>query len=1055
MISRYLYLLLLFLAMGKEAAAQTLSGKVVAESGPLKGASISVNGTAKAQTDVAGSFSIGLPKLPFQLKISSLGYEAIDTLINDMPRSPLWFNLKLAVAQLAEVKVSTGYQQLSAEKLAGSYDVISNQRFNEQVSTNVLQRLEGIASSLSVDRKTNSPSINIRGINTLNGQRGALIILDNFPYEGDIDNINPNDVENITILKDAAASSIWGARAANGVIVITTKKGQYGQNIKINYNANVSVSAKPNLHYISRMSTSDFIDLEMFLFEKGQYASLENPTSSAPLTPLVELLIAKRDGKISLAEADAQLTTWRTLNNIDNYTDHFYRTGLNRQYALGLSGGEQKQWWSASVGYDQNSSNLNATYNRLNLSFKNGYRPVKNLELGIAAHYTNSARHSGQLEYNQIRATNGDLPPYVNFVDAQGNSLPVMNQYRNAYLNTFTGINQLLDWNYYPAEEALLSPNKAKLQDLMLNLNANYQWQGFSAELRYQYGRQTSINEQFYEGDSYYTRNLVNTLTQVNGTTVVRPIPLGTIYDYGNNIYTRNLLRGQLGYKNTFVQKHEINVFAGAELRDEHSLNDSFRRYGYDEVLGSSVAMDFANNYPRFFGSGQTSIANNTNQSYGTDRFVSLYANAAYTYLNKYTLTASARRDASNLFGLNVNDQWNPFWSVGASWQLSRENFLKWKTDHLKLRASYGVSGNINPAMAAVTTITYSSTSTFTRQPITNYKNFSNPELRWENTYMLNMGLDFTLLNQRLKGSLEYYHKKGMDLFGLAEIDATAGIGNTMTRNVAAMKGSGIDLNLQWQHTTGVLKWQSDINFSTNRDEVTAYYLLTNPGNLLLVGTNRISGQVGKPVYGLYSYQWGGLDGQTGNPIGYVNGQPSTDYAYITATARTPDEMVYQGRIMPSYFGALGNTLSYKGLSLSFRFSAKFGYVFRRSTINYTNLIGSRQGHGDYALRWQKPGDERHTQVPSFIYPNSAVRNAFYEYSEASAEKGDHIRLQYVNLAYAAFKQSKYKSLQNLQLFAAGNQLGILWAANKHGLDPDYSSLPPTPIWSFGIKGTL
>ena len=1053
MVRRYLLLLLLSMAIG--AQAQLLKGKVTADNEALKGASILVDGVAKAQSDEAGFFSLQVQKVPFRLSVRHMSYVPLDTMISSLPKAPLLLRMQLAIAQLEAVKVSTGYQQVSAEKLAGSYDVIGNERYQEQVGSNVLERLEGVASSLSVDRKTNKPSINVRGISTLNGERGALIVVDNFPYEGDIDNLNPNDIAHVTILKDAAASSIWGARAANGVIVITTKRGQYGQKVKVNYNANVSLLAKPDLNDVSRMSTSDFIDMEMFLFDKGQYASLESPSSTVPLTPVVELLIAKRDGKISAAEANAQIAMLRQQNNINNYTDHFYRVGVNRQYAIGLSGGEQKQWWSTSVGYDQNNSNLNATFDRLNLSLKNGFRPTKNLELVIGAYYTHSKRHSGQLEYSQIRATNGSLPPYVNFVDEQGSALAVMNQYRAAYLNSFTGIKQLLDWNYYPAEEALLSPNTVKLHDLMLNFNAKYQWRGFSAQVLYQYGRQTTVNEQFYEGNSYYTRNMINALTQVSGGTVKRPIPLGTIYDYANNQYSRHHLRGQLEYQNTFAQRHELNVFAGAELRDEFSLNDSFRRYGFDKLFGSSVSVDFASNYPRFLGGGSIPIANNTNQYYATDRYVSLYANAGYTYLNRYTLTASVRRDASNLFGLNVNDQWNPFWSVGASWHLSRESFFRWKFDDLRLRASYGVSGNVNPDMAAVTTLNNDGTSVYTQQLMTVFKNFRNPELRWENTYMFNVGADFALLNNRLTGSLEYYHKRGTDLFGLAEIDATAGIGNTMTKNVAAMKGSGIDLNLAWQHRKGVFNWQSDVNFSMNRDEITDYYLPVNQGNILLVGDNRITGQVGKPVYALYSYRWGGLDGQTGSPVGFVNGQPSSDYAYMTANARKPEEMVYEGRVMPTYFGAIGNTFIYKGLSLTVRLSTKFGYFFRRSTISYVNLVGNRRGHGDYALRWQKPGDERHTNVPSFVYPLSSARDAFYEYSEATAERGDHVRLQYINLGYAAFKQSRYTSLQNLQLFIAGNQLGMIWTANKHGLDPDYPNLPPKPIWSFGIKGTL
>ena len=1025
------------------------------EGAAAKGVNISVAGVAQAQTDEAGSFSFTIPKLPFLLGLSGIGYQSIDTLITTVPKTTLLFRLVPSVAQLNEVHISTGYQQISAEKLTGSFDVVSNQRFNQQITTNVLDRLEGLASSLSIDRKTNKPSINIRGINTLSGQRGALIILDNFPYEGDMSNINPNDVENITILKDAAASSIWGARAANGVIVITTKRGQYGQNLKITYNANVTLQAKPNLNYLKPMSSADFIDLETFLFGKGYYTSLENPTSAAPLTPVVELLIAKRDGKISATEADAQLANLRQQNNINNYTDHFYKTGVNRQYALGLTSGGQNNWWSFALGYDDNNNNLSAGFSRLNARLKHHFRPVKNLEIELGAFFTNGINRSGQMEYSSIRATNGNLPTYINFTDANGNALPVINQYRNSYLQSFTGVNQLLDWNYYPAEEALLSPRKSSLQDVMANLNAKYQLGPIAVQLLYQYGRQNTFVDQIYGSNSYYTRNLINTVTQVSGTTVKRPIPLGDIYDYGASHYNRHHLRSQLDFKKTFVLQHEVNVFAGAEMRDEGSLSDSFRRYGFDKGLGNFIAVDFANTFPRFLGGSQTSILNNSGHAYGTDRYVSLYANAAYTYEKKYTLNASVRRDASNLFGLNTNDKWNPFWSLGASWNLSKERFLNWKEDNLRLRGTYGVSGNVNPDMAALTTILNDFPSIYTQHYTTNYKNYSNPELRWENTYMLNLGLDFTLLNNKLKGSVEYYKKRGTNLFGLEQMDPTAGIGTSITKNVASMKGNGLDINLQSQLTKGAFTWQGDINFSHNRDEITDYYLVTSSATLLLFGNNRITGQVGKPVYALYSYQWGGLDPQTGNPIGMVNGQPSTDYAYITASARKPEDVIYNGAVMPTYFGAIGNTLSYGSLSLSFRFSAKFGYFFRRNTISLTNVATSRLGHSDYAKRWQKPGDEQYTNVPSFVYPLSSARSTFYENSEVTAEKGDHLRLQYVNLAYAAFGNSKFKALKNLQIFTAGNNLGILWAANKHQLDPDYLSIPPTATWSFGIRGSL
>lgn len=1042
-------------------AQQVINGKVYALPGnkALQGATLQIkNQNVSVQSSNNGQFQLRPSTWPVHLLVSHIGYKSIDTLLNTIDAKELVFLLSPIENLLDEVQINTGYQKLPIERATGSFGLVDQNKFNEQVGTDVLSRLEMLAGSLSVDRKSSKPGIAIRGLSTINGQRGALVILDNFPYEGDMNNINPNDVESITLLKDAAAASIWGARAGNGVIVITTKNGKFNKNLKIDFNSNISLLEKPDLNYLKPMLSADYIDVEQFLFDKDYYKTMELPSSSAPLTPVIELLIAKRDKKITEAYVTEQLELLRQSNSSDNYGSTFYRNGLNRQFATSMSGGSNIMWWLFSAGYDQNRDNLDAGYRRLNINIKNTWKLLKQLEMKADAYLTSSQTESGQPEYNALRAVNGALPPYTSFVNDIGNPIPVMYQYRDAYLAGINGSKQLLDWNYYPASNAQYMPSNNNLQDILANVNIKYNpLKGLNVNVFYQYGKQNRLNEQYYDKESYYTRDMVNSFSQVSGTTIKRPVPLGTIYDRNENTYKRQNIRGQVDYTQSWNNKHEITLLAGAEVRDEGIWGSNSRRYGFDEELLTSVAVDYANTYPRFLDGSSTFISNNDGMNSATNRYVSLYGNMAYTFKQRYTLSGSVRRDASNLFGLNVNDKWNPFWSAGASWNIDKEIFFDLDfINSLKLRGSYGVSGNVNPDMAAVTTIVYSSTSPFTQSPTANFKNYRNPELKWENIYMLNLGLDFNVLNNRISGSLEYFNKKGKGLFGLTALDATAGIGNSITKNVATMTGNGFDVNLQSFNLKGKLGWNTDLIFGTYKDKITDYYLVSNSASLLLTGYSNVAGVIGKPVYSLFSYQWAGLDPANGNPLGYENGNISSNYTYITASARTVNDLVYNGPIMPTFFAAIGNTVSYKNISLTFRISGKFGYYFRRNSINYTNLVATRDGHSDFVKRWQKSGDELLTNVPSFTYPISSSRDAFYTNSEATVEKGDHIRLQYINLNYQLDKQNHKKlPFKSLQVFAAANNLGIIWATNKQHLDPDYIALPPTKIISFGLKGTL
>jgi len=274
---------------------------------------------------------------------------------------------------------------------------------------------------------------------------------------------------------------------------------------------------------------------------------------------------------------------------------------------------------------------------------------------------------------------------------------------------------------------------------------------------------------------------------------------------------------------------------------------------------------------------------------------------------------------------------------------------------------------------------------------------------------------------------------------------------DTYTANTASTHTSGWDINLTTQNIERSIKWNTTVLFSAIRDKVTKYdqpltnTSITSPG-----------GVVGKSLFGVFAYKWAGLDPLTGDPQGYLNNKVSKDYTSIINNFQ-PDSLVYIGSLRPTKFGALRNDFSYRNFSLSVNITYYFGYVIRRPSVNlnYAALLSGQ--YYDYALRWQKPGDEKTTNVPSLVYPNNADRNSFYQNSEVLFDAGDHIRLQDIKLGYDLPQKIMSKAgLQRLQLYAYANNIGVIWRKNKYGLDPDTMVAPPIPFsFSFGISAAL
>jgi hypothetical protein len=337
----------------------------------------------------------------------------------------------------------------------------------------------------------------------------------------------------------------------------------------------------------------------------------------------------------------------------------------------------------------------------------------------------------------------------------------------------------------------------------------------------------------------------------------------------------------------------------------------------------------------------------------------------------------------------------------------------------------------------------------------------NNPGLSWERSYQTNIRMDFITQGNVLSGSIEYYHKKGTNLYAPIPYDYTTwGLSANITANVADMKGNGVDVVIHSLNLNSHFKWTTDFLFNYNDSRTTAYY--TNQSTLpyyLLGNGNTINPIVGKPLYAIAAYKWGGLDAQ-GNPQGYINGTRGTDYAAIDENAYEKGlesgSFRYIGPANPPVFGSLLNAFSYKGFALSFNITYKFGYYLFRPSLSYSGLVNYGTGGTDYQKRWQNPGDENKTDVPSFIYPVDESRESFYAGSEINVIKGDHIRLQFINVSWSLPGNKSGLPFRSLQFYCNVANLGILWRANKYHVDPDFTGKIPEPkTFSFGIRSNF
>lgn len=1062
-------ILLLFLLawIAGSSLAQTgngfpVQGKVIQLSDglPFPGVNVLVKGTTLGTvTDEEGKFVLNLPKGTHTLLISFIGYISQEFTLEVPLRQEVLVQLKEDAYSLSEVMVfSTGFQEIPAERATGSFVGIDQKLFNRRVSTNLLDRLEDVTPGLIFNRdRTDLPlgeSISIRGNSTIQADRNPLIVVDNMIYDGPIENINPNDVESITVLRDAAAASIWGAKAGNGVLVIRTKSGQLARPMQVNFTANITQGRAFDPFYLPQMPVSDFVDVEQRLFKEGYYEFLYESFDNQAVSPLVEDLYAHRKGKLTDSELAGRIEGYRNADVRNDLRHYLYRPSLYQQYAVNLNGGTSGYSYFFSLGYDQNQETRVAqSRDRFTLNGRQKWRVLKSKgEVELGTYLISNQSKNG---FPDI----GSLYPYDRLVDAEGNPAAVIRDHNPRFKQNAMD-RGVLDWNYRPLEEIGLSPLKRNDFETRVNFRLAYRFTpDIQLESNYQFWNQNGNQEQVFAQNSYFSRNQVNLFSQLRqGQSPLFVLPRGGIRDLANSSSQSHTWRNQLSFNKTVNEVHSITALAGIEVKDFNSEINQNRFYGYDPETGISEAVDYLGFYPRLNTGFNTQIPFVQGVSGNTDRFVSVFANSGYTYRDRYTFTVSARSDASNLYGVETNQRRVPLWSTGIGWTLSEEDGLtaSW-VDFLKLKASYGFTGNTNPAATAFTTgvLFPANTNSLVGTSWMSLLNPPNPALRWEKIKIINAGLEWDLWKGRVMGSFEAYRKEGIDLFGIQPYFPSSG-NLTVTRNYANTLTNGFDLSITGRIIQRGVSWSSTWFHSLVKEEVTRYSNVPNPQNVAFYSSGR-EGLIpepveGYPLYSIFSFASAGLDPTNGNPRGFLDGEPSSNYQAIL-NRTTLEDLVFHGSAIPTQFGAWRNQLNWKNWELSANLTYRLGYYFRRESVSYISLNRGAITHSDYTERWQKPGDELTTDIPSDPLTVNQTRSTFELVNSSRIRKGDHIRFQDIQLAYSFSKGADSKlPFESLRIYGYANNLGILWKAAKDVRDPDFRTIQALPSYSLGLS---
>ncbi|MGN8059868.1 SusC/RagA family TonB-linked outer membrane protein [Pedobacter sp. 22163] len=1057
---------------------------------PLPGANVYNKTINKMHTtDKSGDLIIkDVPANGYVLQINYLGFKGEEIFV-DRKTISYYVTLRQATAVLDEISVvSNGYQKISKERVAGAYTVITSKELEANPAINIMERLEGQVAGVKFDVKGNS--VQIRGVNNYAGGIGfPLIVLDGFPLmnasdaatltkqvggnafgNSIISNINIADIEQITFLKDASATSIWGSRAANGVIVIETKKGK-----KVAPSLNVSyifgISKNPSIADLHWMNSAQYIDLEQEMVDKGL---LVDPASASPANAIytpnnseaTEWMFRVKRGTATVAQRDAALAEIGSRDGMAQIEKYLLQNAVNHQYNLSYSGGSESTTYYISGNYTKDTPIYKSNFGENAFVNANTSTDFFNKKITLRAlfNYQYSKSQYNAAAVNALSVSTTALRPYELLVDAKGNSIGRNIIIGDALANTMVA-QGYLPFTYNTLDELNYSNSVAKNNILRMSAGLNgkiAKW--LNADVSISNQRQFGSTYSLDELNSYAGRILVNTYTVLTNGKASNTVNYGGRYITYGNTSSETSLRSQLNSDFTINGKHQFNILAGAEIRETQSDNTSETRYGYNADTRTIATVNPTQQYPTMYGYSQSLGANLSSLISYRKRFLSYYSNASYSFDDKYFVTGSVRFDDYTLLGIDRSKRAVPFWSLGLRWNANKEAFfqdLKW-LDAFSVRATLGTSGVVPLAGTNVAIINVSGTDSRTNQSVATIDNPANSDLGWETTKMVNLGIDFGFFKGRLNGSFDVYTKRTTGILASFAYNATYGW-SSLFFNSGTLSGNGYEFSINGEMIrAGKFSWKSVLNFGYNTNKVTDLRYSNNASNI--AGTTATI--EGMPLGSLYTYRWAGLDNKGQSQIYDRNNNIISNTTNLT-NAFTKEDLVYVGRRYAPYTTGLNQNFRYGQLELGVRFVGYFGHVFLKNAVTnypttsdfaYSGVLGRQ---GELADRWRKPGDEAFTDVPGITGVNFNSVNR-YRFSDALVRNADNIRLQQVSLAYSVPQRFLPRNLvKSVSLSANVRNLGIVWRANKDGIDPEFintgsfGSVTPTPSYVFGINATL
>ena len=966
-------------------SAQTVKGVVTDNTGePIIGASVMEVGQAGngGITDIDGNFTVNLKGSSKKLKISYIGMKAKE--INVAGKTTISVKLEDEANSLNDVVV-IGYGTVKKKDLTGAVATVKGEDLTKVPVTNAAEALTGKLPGVQITTTDGSPDaemiIKVRGGGSITGDNSPLYIVDGFPVSS-IGDIAPSDIEDITVLKDAASTAIYGSQGANGVILVTTKGAKSGKTV-VSYNG--YVQGKSIAKTLDTMTPYQYV---MYNYERAALRGTSDISS-----------FEKRFGSFG------DLDLYQYQQGHDWQNEMFGNHDLSQSHNVSVSGGSEKTKFNLSGTYTNDNSLMKTNgYDRFNVNFKLNHEICKNLKLDFGmrlADVTTKGVGTGGGTY-KIRSyeaiTKGPVNGLYDQLDIDPSTLP--DDEYDEYISITRSLQDKVNDYWRRKNERRYNYNGAITWNFLKNFT-------YRAEAGYDYT--------FFQQKDYYAA-LSDKAVKDGGS-----LPMG---EWTKKDTWKLRLTHTLTYNKTFNKVHNLNAMIGQEYVATNNESLSvIAKYFQKDIAPEKMFASLASN------SGATG-SRTINSSLGQeDRTLSFFGRLNYSYADRYLLTFTMRADGSSK--LAPHHRWGYFPSFSGAWRVSNEKFMKdikW-IDDLKIRGGWGQTGN----QSGLGDYSYLARYNINRVqwfgegndansiPTFSQGNLSNPELTWETTTQTNIGLDLTVLGNRLTFYADYYYKKTKDMLMNITLPAGSAAARNLTYNGGSMINKGWEFAISSQNLTGALKWNTDFNISFNKNKLESlsltqvYYEATTTD---FVNEQVVRNTPGKPLGSFWGYVAEGVDPETGD----MKYKDVTGDGLVSASDRT-----YIGNPNPDFTFGLTNTFSYKGLNLSILIQGSYGNdIYNVSRMETEGMYDGKNQSTKVLARWRVPGQI--TDVPKAKWD---IRNSTY-----FVEDGSYLRVKDISLSYDVPRKliSRF-GLTRLQPYVSATNL--LTLTDYSGMDPE------------------